>query len=205
MLPTKVKQFIKNHELLRKQDRVLVAYSGGPDSTCLLLVLRELRHDVSAIYVNHRLRGDESEQEERFVRNFCSAHNISLFVEQMQWKKKPANMEEAARKKRYRYFAKVAAAHGFTKVALAHNQNDAVETFLLRLLRGSGPAGLAGLNPRRGMYVRPLLSCTREEVLHCLKQKNAGWFQDTSNLTLQFKRNRIRNELIPYLEQSFNP
>ena len=141
-------------QLVQKSKRVLVAYSGGADSTFLLVILSKLRPKTAAVYVNHNLRGEESASEERFVRQFCADRKIPLFVEQIQWKKKPANLDESARKRRYRHFAKVASEQKYDRVALAHHRDDVAETFLLRLIRGSGPTGLSGLAPRRGIYVQ---------------------------------------------------
>lgn len=205
MLAGKVSSFIQNNSLLNQREKVLVAYSGGPDSTALLLALRELVYPVCAVYVNHRLRGKESEQEEVFVRRFCAERRISLFVEQLSWKKKPSNLEEAARKKRYRHLAKVAHEQGFRNVALAHHRDDAAETFLLQLLRGSGPQGLSGLWARRDIFIRPLLECSRDEILEYLRVNQAPYFTDISNLDLSFRRNRIRHQILPILEKHFNP
>jgi tRNA(Ile)-lysidine synthase len=205
MLIRKVQRYIQEHSLLASGDRVLVAYSGGADSTCLLLILRELFPDTAAAYVNHNLRGKESKQEEEFVRRFCSGHSIPLFVEHLSWNRGRSNLEEEARKKRYRHLAKVATAEGYQKVALAHHRDDLLETFFLRLLRGSGPSGLAGMKPSRGIYIRPLLECTREEIEEYIRARNAQYFTDSSNQNLDFARNRIRHELIPYLQQHFNP
>lgn len=202
---TIVERFIREQRLLKPGERVLVAYSGGPDSTALLLILQDLGYRVSLAYVNHGLRGDESEREERFVREFCRQHKIPLFVEHLTWKQRPSNLEEQARKKRYRHLAKVAREHGFRKVALGHHRDDAVETFLLRLLRGSGPRGLSSIPAKRGEYVRPLLDCPRSEILLYLDQKQAPCFQDTSNKDLTLQRNRIRHEILPLLEKHFNP
>ena len=206
MIERKIKQFIKRNSLIHQGDPILVAYSGGPDSTALLTVLKSLYdNDVAAVYVNHHLRGKESEEEEKFVRTFCKTRNISLFVETIQWKKRPSNLEEAARKRRYRHFAKVAHEKGFQKIALAHHRDDSVETFLLHLIRGSGPRGLGGLRPKRDIYIRPMLDCTHKEVLAYLKQHRIRFFTDTSNRNLDFTRNRIRHRLIPLIEKELNP
>lgn len=157
------------------------------------------------MYVNHTLRGKDSIREEEFVRKFCVERSIPLFVETIHWKTIPGNLEEAARKKRYRHLAKVAAEHSFHKVALGHQREDVAETFLQRLIRGSGPFGLAVLPPRRGMYIRPLLECSRAEILEYLSQNNIPFFTDSTNADLRFQRNRIRNELIPYLQEQMNP
>ena len=199
------RRFIEKHKLLEASERVLIACSGGPDSICLLMVLRELWPQTAAVYVNHMLRGEDSMREEEFVRKFCMERSISLFVETIHWKTVPGNLEEAARKKRYRHLAKVAAEHGFHKVALGHQREDVAETFLLRLIRGSGPHGLAVLPPQRGMYIRPLLECGRAEILEYLSDNNIPYVTDVTNADLRFQRNRVRNELVPYLQKNMNP
>jgi tRNA(Ile)-lysidine synthase len=203
-LEKKVRKFIESNSLLQKGDRVLVGYSGGPDSTFLLLMLRNLWKECAALYVNHHLRGEESISEEQSVRKFCAERGIPLFVERMEWKTKPSNLEENARKRRYRHFEKAVKEQSFNKVALAHHSDDVSETFLLRLIRGSGPAGLEGIRPKRGIYIRPLLECTRSEILQYLKDNHVPYFTDTSNSDLSLKRNRIRSEMIPYIERQFN-
>ncbi|MCI0414340.1 tRNA lysidine(34) synthetase TilS [bacterium] len=205
MIVNKVRLFIKKHSLIVPGERVLVAYSGGPDSTFLLMALKEIHPDVAAVYVNHQLRGRESKQEEKFVRQFCEEKKIPLFVERIAWKKRPADLEQSARKRRYRHLAKVAKEHGFHKVALAHHKDDAVETFLLHLVRGAGPDGLSGMQLHRDIYIRPLLECRRTEILHYLQKNQIAFFTDRSNKKSKFRRNRIRNQLIPYLEKHFNP
>lgn len=205
MFLEKVRKYINAHDLVAPNDRVLVAYSGGSDSTCLLLILRELFPETAAVYVNHQLRGEESKLEEDFVRKFCEEREIPLFVERLVWGHRRGNLEEEARKKRYRHFAKVATAEGFQKVALAHHREDLLETFLLRLVRGSGPSGLVAMKPKRGIYIRPLLESTKEEIQEYLTSRQVPYFTDSSNRNLDFRRNRIRHELIPYLEQHFNP
>lgn len=205
MLPQKIHKFIQAHHLIDPQEKVLVAYSGGADSTCLLLVLTELYENVAAVYVNHQLRGTESAKEAAFVRKFCEDRKITIYFETIHWNKRPSDLEQAARKRRYRHLAKVAAEYDFQKVALAHHRDDVVETFLLHLVRGSGPKGLEGLRPQRGLYIRPMLVCTRREILAFLKKRRISYFTDTSNRDLYFRRNRLRHKLIPYIEKHFNP
>jgi tRNA(Ile)-lysidine synthase len=203
-LTEKVSEFLATRDLIHADERVVVGFSGGPDSTCLLLILRELLADIAAVYINHNLRGDESQREEEFVRAFCEQRKIPLFVEALQWTSIPGNLEDAARRKRYRHYSKVAAENHFDRVALGHQQDDVAETFLLRLIRGTGPRGLAGIAAKRGIYVRPLLQCSREEILEFLREKRIPFFSDSSNARLDFQRNRIRNELIPYIRKNFN-
>jgi tRNA(Ile)-lysidine synthase len=203
MLVQRTQKYIKKQGLIRPNERIAVAYSGGPDSTALLLILKELFPQTAAVYVNHNLRED-SHEEENFVRKFCADRNIELHVEQIQWKKKPANLEESARKRRYRYLEKVAKQQNFSRIALAHHQDDLVETLLLRLLRGTGPRGLPGMKPIRGRFIRPFLSTSRKDIQEFLKHHSVATYSDPSNENPQHLRNRIRNVLLPYLEAQFN-
>ena len=113
MLETRVRQFLAAHSLLEPADRLLVAFSGGPDSTSLLLLMHDIHAGTAAVYVNHQLRGDESHREEQFVRDFCENRGIPLFVETLVWRKKPSNLEEAARKRRYLHLTKAARQNGY--------------------------------------------------------------------------------------------
>jgi tRNA(Ile)-lysidine synthase len=200
----RVQNFIEEHSLIGADDKIAVAFSGGPDSTSLLHILKQLHPQTEAIYVNHNLRKD-SGKEEKFVRQFCDRNKIMLHVEQMNWKKQPANLEEAARKKRYRHFEKVAKEFGFTKIALAHHQDDLVETIILRLIRGTGPRGLMAMQPIRGRYIRPFLDTTRSEIQQYLVEQSVRSYSDPTNKNRNFDRNKIRHDLLPYIESNFNP
>ncbi|HEY7162111.1 MAG TPA: tRNA lysidine(34) synthetase TilS [Acidobacteriota bacterium] len=204
MLAKHIQNFIQQHSLISRNDKVAVAFSGGPDSASLLHILKQLYPQTEAIYVNHNLRTD-SKKEEKFVRKFCTDNKIPLHIEEMNWKEKPANMEEAARKKRYRHLEKVAKEFGFTKIALAHHQDDLVETILLRLIRGTGPRGLIAMQPIRGRYIRPLLDSTRLEIQQYLVEQSLPSYNDPTNKNRNFDRNKIRHDLLPYIENNFNP
>ncbi len=204
MLTKRVRTFIQEHSLIQPDDSVGVAFSGGPDSTCLLYLLRELHPKTEAIYVNHNLRKDSGKEEE-FVRRFCADQGVPLHVEQIQWKRKPPSLEEAARKRRYRHLEKVAKESQLTRIALAHHQDDLVETVLLRLIRGTGPRGLIAMQPIRGRYIRPLLCATRSEIQQYLMERSLPSYADPTNADRNFDRNRIRHDLIPYIESYFNP
>jgi tRNA(Ile)-lysidine synthase len=204
MLVQRTQEYIEDQGLIRANERIAVAFSGGPDSTALLLILKELFPETAAVYVNHNLREDSNEEED-FVRKFCANRNIALHVERIQWKRRPVNLEESARKRRYRHLEKVAKEHNFSRIALAHHQDDLVETMLLRLLRGTGPRGLPGMKAIRGRFIRPFLSTSRKEIQEFLKKRSVTTYSDPSNKNQQHLRNRIRNELLPYLEAKFNP
>lgn len=204
MLVKRVQGFIQQRSLVRGDDKIAVAFSGGPDSIALLHILKQLYPQTEAIYLNHNLRKD-SGNEEKFVRKFCDQNKIPLHVEQMNWKEKPSNLEETARKKRYRHLEKVAKEFGFTKIALAHHQDDLVETILLRLIRGTGPRGLIAMQPIRGRYIRPMLDVTRAEIQQYLTEHSLPSYSDPTNENRNFDRNNIRHDLLPYMESNFNP
>jgi tRNA(Ile)-lysidine synthase len=204
MLAKRVQSFIQQHSLINMDDKIAVAYSGGPDSTALLHILKQLYPQTEAIYLNHNLRKD-SAKEEKFVRKFCDQNKIPLHIEQMNWKEKPSNLEEVARKKRYRHLEKIAKEFGFTKIALAHHQDDLVETILLRLIRGTGPRGLTAMQAVRGRYIRPLLNATRSEIQQYLTEQSLPSYSDPTNESRKFDRNKIRHDLLPYIESNFNP
>jgi tRNA(Ile)-lysidine synthase len=204
MLTKRVQNFIQQHSLINPDDKISVAFSGGPDSTCLLHILKQLYPQTEAIYVNHNLRKD-SKKEEKFVREFCAQNKIPLHIEQMHWKEKTANLEEVARKKRYRHLEKVAKESGITKIALAHHQDDLAETIMLRLIRGTGPRGLIAMQPIRGRYIRPLLCATRSEIHQYLNEQSLPSYTDPTNVDRNFHRNKLRHDLLPYIESNFNP
>jgi tRNA(Ile)-lysidine synthase len=191
--------------------KVAAAVSGGADSVCLLHALVELAPrwnlQIRALHLNHGLRGAESDADEAFVRELATQLGVPLRVE--RWRREdsePANLEEAARVGRLEFFSK-AMADGFAdRVALGHTRSDQAETVLFRLLRGSGGAGLAGVRPATSAgIVRPLIAVERPAVEAFLRERGFAWREDSSNLSLQFARNRLRHELLPQLARDWNP
>ncbi|MCD6353874.1 MAG: tRNA lysidine(34) synthetase TilS [Proteobacteria bacterium] len=173
----------------------------------LKILKNECRISLWAAHYNHRLRGDESEQEAKFVKRECERIAIpfisetddgSLFQQQ-------SNLEENARRKRYSFFQKAALEIGAQKVALGHTANDQVETFFIWLLRGTGTTGLGGIPPvRQDIFIRPLIEISREEIIEFLRAQGIMWIEDPSNQGKRYLRNRIRNHLIPELLHEFN-
>lgn len=208
---------IKEYGLVSRNDAVLVALSGGPDSVALfegLLRLRkELSFSLTAAHLNHRLRGAESDEDERFVRSLAERRKAPLIVEARQVgrmrEKKGGSLEEIAREVRYAFLRRAAGKCGANKIALGHNLDDNVETFLMNLFRGAGLKGLSGmpLVRREGRFVviRPLLEVTREEILSFLKKEKLAYREDRSNRDMTYTRNRIRHRLLPSLEKEYNP
>lgn len=209
----KVKETISRYALLQPGDKVLVALSGGADSVCLLSVLQELSRELQlslvAAHVNHGLRGQESDDDEAFVRKLCTERNVPLFVCRADVaalaKKNKCGLEEAGRNKRYSFFREIAEQEQLNKIATAHHAGDNVETVLMRLIRGTGPLGLGGIPCRNGNVVRPLLYVNRTEIEQYLQENGLAWREDSSNKETVYTRNKIRHQLIPVLEEEFNP
>jgi len=197
----KVLKTIREHNLIQKNDRIVVALSGGADSVCMLDILCNLKNklniDLLACHFNHRLRGEESDRDQRFVENFCSERGIPLILDSAPDKNLYKN-EESAREARYSFFKKILEEGRGDKVALAHNLNDNSETLILRLIRGSGLRGLSSIPfSREEKIIRPLLSLTRCEIESYLAHQKIRFCQDSSNQNRKFDRNKVRLNLIP--------
>jgi tRNA(Ile)-lysidine synthase len=196
---------ISRHNMLAPGARVIVAVSGGPDSVCLLHVLRELKIQVVAIaHLNHKLRGADSDADEGFVG--AMAHEMGLDFYFAVANIRGGNLEQTARRARRDFFYNLIRRGLADRIALGHTRDDQAETVLFRMLRGSGLAGLAGILPvtAEGL-IRPLLGITRGEVENFLREHGIPWREDASNLEPRFARNRIRHRLLPRLKQEWNP
>lgn len=201
-------------QLFAAGDHVLVAVSGGPDSVALLSVLASLapakRLTLSALHINYGLRGEESEEDARFVSHLCAELGVPLTCERIDLshasnQSKGMSLQTRAREARYAALQRTAVARGAAKIALGHTADDQAETLVMWMLRGSGAAGLAGIRPvRDAVYVRPLLDVSRTDVLAYLNAKGVPFRMDSSNAKPLYLRNRIRHELLPLLKQ-FNP
>ncbi|MCX7710522.1 MAG: tRNA lysidine(34) synthetase TilS [Clostridia bacterium] len=211
MILETVLQAIEKYHLLNKGDKVVVGLSGGPDSVCLLHILHSLVERMNiklyAVHVNHLLRGQESELDEQYAGELCDRLGVKLYIKRINIKemaeKKSISLEEAGREARYAMFESVAGEVGADKVAVAHNKNDQVETLLMRMIRGTGLEGLKGIERRRDNVIRPLLDISRKEIeeyclVHRLEPRT-----DSSNLKNIYTRNKIRLDLIPYMNALF--
>lgn len=210
---TKVKETIKQHKLIHTGDRILVALSGGADSVCLLDCLHKLSGDlgisVFAAHVHHGLRGKDADDDEAFVRKFCGDRNIPLYVRHFDIRALAAEtktgLEEAGRNARYSYFKELRDKYGFDKIATAHHSGDNVETVLMRLMRGTGPLGLGGIPYVNQDIIRPLLDVSRQDVEDYCKIQHLSFRTDLTNFETDYTRNKVRHELIPLIEEKFNP
>ncbi len=182
-------------------ETVCVGLSGGADSVSLLFALRELGGEmgfgVRAVHINHGLRGEESEGDMRFCERLCGQLGVALEVRRLDLaavRTKHESLEECARKARYKAFDEVMRGD---KLATAHNLNDNAETVLLNLMRGTGLRGLCGIPPKRGSIIRPLIRCSRDEVEEFCRENNLSYVTDSTNLSDDYTRNRVRHTILP--------
>lgn len=228
MLQEKVLEFIKQHNLIQANDKIIIGVSGGPDSMCLLDILYNLKKqlNISIIvgHVNHMIR-EKAKEETAYVEEYCKKINVPCFtkyapVEKMA-KEQKVGTEEMGRNIRYQFFEEIAVKEGANKIATAHNANDNVETVLLNILRGTAISGLKGIDilrqgnliankkleneiPTKVTYIRPLRNSTRQEIEEYCENKKLNPKIDESNLENIYTRNKVRNNLIPYLQKEFN-
>jgi len=213
----KVLASILEHGLLKPGDRAGVAVSGGADSVAMLRVLLELRGDLgvvlSVLHFNHRIRGADADDDERFVAELARQHGLEFHHSSADVPAYAAeqklSLEAAARKARYQFFESFLASGGLDVVTTGHTMDDQAETVLMRVLRGAGTRGLGGIYPQKtvaaGRIARPLLRVRRTEVLEFLRNLHQCWREDATNVDLQYTRNRIRHGLIPLIETRFQP
>lgn len=208
MLKRKVEDTINEHTLFTHNDVVLVALSGGADSVALLYLLHELKYDCKALHCNFHLRGTESDRDERFVRRLCEDMGVQLMVRHFDTKEyasqKHISIEMAARELRYDWFDECIKEKVGNVVAVAHHNDDNVETFLINLTRGSGLNGLKGMRFKNEYIVRPLLKVARSEIISYMKSNGYDYVTDSTNLQNEFTRNKLRLDIIPLFEK-INP
>lgn len=203
----KVLKYIREKNLILPSEKVCVALSGGADSICLLDILFELKDKlkikISACHFNHRLRGVESDEDQKFVEKFCAERGIQLYVDSAPQKNKYKN-ENEAREARYHFFQKVMAGESQDKIALGHHLNDLAETVIMRTVRGSGNRGLKSIPALRGKFCRPLLSISRIEIESYLRDRQISFRMDSTNDDDTISRNLVRHQVLPLLS-TINP
>jgi tRNA(Ile)-lysidine synthase len=212
-LLARIRHFIRQHNLISPGSRVLAAVSGGSDSMALAYILRELASAgelrlAGLIHFNHQLR-PAADDDERFVATAAWSLDVPLFAGRGDVPSRAAregrSIEDAARAARHEFFERARIDSGADLVALGHTRDDQAETFLLRLLRGAGPRGLASMHPKHGTIVRPLLACRRGELRAWLAGRRVAFVDDETNADVEIARNRVRLELLPLLAERFNP
>ena len=204
---TRIKNFILRHHLLTEDDRVVVGLSGGADSVALLDVLHQLRYKCVAAHCNFHLRGDESMRDESFCRELCIRLGIQLltidFDVEAQRNLTGESVEMACRTLRYDWWRKLLSEGVGTIIAVGHHREDNIETFFLNLFRGSGLTGLKGMLPKTSDVIRPLLDVSRQDITAYLSERGIEYVTDSTNLLNDYKRNLLRNRILPKLELSF--
>jgi tRNA(Ile)-lysidine synthase len=213
----KLLRYIRERQLIRAGERVGIAVSGGADSVALLRAMLELREELgvvlSVVHFNHGIRGAEGDADAEFVARLAREHKLQLHQARgdvpffaKKWK---LGTEAAARRLRYDLFRAVLAEGSASKIATAHTRDDQAETVLLRVLRGAGTRGTAGIHPvlkiENGAIIRPMLETSRSEVEAYLKSIGQDWREDSTNADVAYSRNRVRHELLPLLERNYNP
>ena len=201
-------QYLRKEELCGPDDRILLAVSGGIDSVVMAHLFRETGYTCSIAHCNFQLRGEESEMDEANVRSLAQGLEFPVYVRRFRVEEetgtKGISVQMAARDLRYGWFEELRSGHDFTRIATAHNLNDAVETFFLNLSRGSGIRGLKGILPRRGPVIRPLLFAPREQIEAYQQEHRLSYREDASNLETKYQRNKIRHDILPVMMQ-INP
>ncbi len=215
MLIGKVLETIKKYNLIEQNDKILCAVSGGPDSICMLDILRRIKDekqinfDIIVCHINHMIRV-EATADEQYVENYCKKHQIPFFVKRVDVKKiaeaNKQGTEEVGRKVRYDFFEEIFSKENATKIAIAHNKNDKIETIIMNVFRGSGISGLRGIEPiRDNKYIRPLIETERTDIEKYCEENRLNPRIDKTNFINDVTRNKIRNIVIPYIKNEFNP
>ena len=217
MFKEKVLKTIYDYKLIENGDKIVIGVSGGPDSISLLNILNEIKNDKNILlnfnivvaHINHNIR-EEAKADEEYVRNYCKANKIEFYALSADIMKiaesERIGTEEAGRKIRYDFFEKVLKETNGNKIATAHTANDNAETVIMNIMRGSGTAGLKGIRPIRDRkFIRPLIEITRDEIENYCEENKLNPRIDKTNFENNYTRNKIRNLLIPFIKEKFNP
>ena len=209
----KVVDTIKKYNLIETGDKIVLGVSGGPDSICMLDILNNIKKDfgfeIYVAHINHMIR-EESIDDEKYVQKYCEKYDIEFFAKRIDVQQianlQKIGTEEAGRKVRYEFFEEILQKVDANKIAIAHNTNDKIETIIMNLLRGSGLSGLKGIEPiRDSKYIRPLIECERQEIEEYCESQQLNPRIDKTNFENDYTRNKIRNIVIPYIKNEFNP
>jgi len=211
-IENRIISFIKKNGLIKKGERVLVGLSGGPDSVFLLHILNKFKKmfgvEISAVHINHCLRGEESDGDEEFSKNFCRELKIQIYVKRVAVleivKEERVSIEEGARIARYRIFEEVMIQSGYDKIATGHNRDDNLETVLLNFIKRGGLLGFSGIPIMRGKIIRPIICVERNEIIDYLKRSGREYCIDNTNSDDKYERNNIRINIIPLIKE-INP
>ena len=210
----KVIETIEKYNLIKSGDKIVLGVSGGPDSITMLDILKDLKEtmnfEIYVVHVNHMIRGQDAINDQKYVENYCNKNNIEFYTKAIDVqeiaKSKKIGVEEAGRIARYEAFEEILKKTNSNKIATAHNKNDKVETIIMHILRGSGVSGLKGISPiRDNKFIKPLIECSREEIEKYCEINKLNPCIDKTNFENSYTRNKIRNIVIPYIKEQFNP
>lgn len=225
----KILNTIQEYKLIQNDDKIVLGISGGPDSMCMLDILNNMKRnqlieankrknheiilpvinfEIVVAHINHMIRREASE-DEQYVKDYCQKNKIEFYSKSIDVQKLANNnkigTEEAGRKARYDFFDEVAKKTNANKIAIAHNKNDKIETIIMHVLRGSGIKGIIGIEPKRDIYIRPLIECERKDIEKYCEEQRLNPRIDKTNFENIYTRNKIRNVAIPYIQKEFNP
>ncbi len=204
----KFNDFVKKEKLFNKKESILLAVSGGADSVAMCELFKSTGIRFSIAHCNFKLRGKESNDDEIFVKKLSEKYNVEFYSTSFETenhaKKEGISIQMAARDLRYKWFEEIKLKHNFAYIAIAHHQDDVIETFFINLLRGTGISGLHGILPKNGFLIRPLLFTNKEQILHYCSEKKINFREDSSNSSVKYIRNKIRHNIIPVFKE-INP
>ena len=201
-------EFIRKHKLFTPEERILLAVSGGLDSMVMILLFMEAKFDIAVAHANFKLRGDESDGDEAFVKSFCEARGIPFYTTTFDTNnyaaEKKISIQMAARELRYVWFRQLIKQHGFAKIATAHHADDQAETIFLNMVKGEGLNGLTGMPINKRNVVRPLMFASKENLEHYARNTHLKWREDSTNKEDNYQRNFIRHQIFPRIHK-INP
>ncbi len=206
---------IKNHKLIKKGGTIILGFSGGPDSVFLLEILKKYKEEIDSeieiilVHINHMLRGEDSDSDEKFSESIAKKNSFKFYSKKINITKisieEKKGLEEIGREVRHQLFKEIFEKEGGDKIALAHNKDDQIETFLFRLIRGTSLEGLEGIRMKKMQYIRPIINVFKKEILKYLSENKIEYRVDKTNFENEFTRNSIRLDLIPFIEKRYNP
>ena len=206
---------IKNYKLIKKGETIILGFSGGPDSVFLLEILKKYKEEIDSeieiilVHINHMLRREDSDGDENFSESIAKKNSFKFYSKKINITKisieEKKGLEEIGREIRHKLFKEIFEKEGGDKIALAHNKDDQIETFLFRLIRGTSLEGLEGIRMKKMQYIRPIINVFKKDILKYLSENKIEYRVDKTNFENEFTRNSIRLDLIPFIEKRYNP